>query len=125
MLDELEKYTNDHFFYNSVKPLEEVCNAPKTGSGVYVVYSLALGNVNLVYVDSYGEDNEGLYNSILKDSKLESWKVKFLSEQIDAIDIYWFETNDDKHSDDPIMILDGLFQDYLDIYGELPPWNND
>ena len=51
MFDELEKYkNNDHFFFDEREPLSEVCNAPKDKSGVYVVYELVRGKVNLVYI---------------------------------------------------------------------------
>ncbi len=45
MFDELEKYkSNGHFFFDEKDELENVCNAPKNGMGVYVVFALKNGN---------------------------------------------------------------------------------
>ncbi len=56
MFDELKKYkTNNHFSFDGDNPLVEVCNAPKYGSGVYVVYALTKGKVKLLYIGSSGK----------------------------------------------------------------------
>lgn len=55
MFDILEKYkTNGHFFFNPTGSLDEECNAPDDKDGVYVVYELKNGRVNLVYIGSSG-----------------------------------------------------------------------
>lgn len=48
MFDELRKYkNNDHFFFRGSDKFEDVCNAPKNKSGVYVVYELKNGRIQL------------------------------------------------------------------------------
>jgi len=48
MFDELADYkNNDHFFLNPDDSLTEVCNAPRTASGVFLVYELAHGDIEL------------------------------------------------------------------------------
>ncbi len=50
MFDELTKYNNNnHFFFTEKEELENVCNAPKDKSGVYIVYELKNGRIELVY----------------------------------------------------------------------------
>lgn len=50
MFDELTKYKhNDHFFFEAKQKLSEVCNAPTDKSGVYIIYKLARGKVEMVY----------------------------------------------------------------------------
>lgn len=47
MFNELGKYkTNGHFFYEKNDNLREVCNAPKNGVGIYLIYALKNGKLN-------------------------------------------------------------------------------
>lgn len=134
MFDELNIYKkNGHFFYDGDSKLKDVCNAPKGGIGVYYIYALAHGRVELVYIGSYGklEQNEtlkfteeGLYNDLIRDSKLESWNVTMLANDVDAIDIYWFETFNKKTLDIPTTIEGIIMQRYFDLYESIPPWND-
>ena len=51
MLDELGKYKEkDHFFFQSNEALAMACNAPTDKSGVYVVYALKNGKIELIYI---------------------------------------------------------------------------
>ncbi|MFL3664038.1 MAG: hypothetical protein ACJ04Q_08550 [Flavobacteriales bacterium] len=61
MFNELTIYkNNNHFFYTFENELDEVCNAPKNSSGIYLVYELKNGKVELVYVGSSGKvQNDG------------------------------------------------------------------
>ncbi len=55
MFDELNKYkTHGHFFFTPTDSLEEVCNAPDDMDGVYIVYQLKGGHVDLVYIGTSG-----------------------------------------------------------------------
>ena len=54
-----------------------------------------------------------------------SWKQKLISEQIDALDIYWYETFDKENKDIPSTIEGILIQVFYDIYGVLPKWNKE
>lgn len=56
MFGELTKYEqNNHFFFTTKKGLENLCNAPKNKSGVYIVYELKNGRTELVYIGSSGK----------------------------------------------------------------------
>ena len=138
LIDELNKYqTNDHFFFKSEDSLEEVCNAPKNESGVYVIYSLAQGNIELIYIGSSGRllsngdfrhRKGGLYDSIVNgnqfdDSRKRAWPKKMTEEEIEALDIYWFVTFNDEHQDIPAYVEAVLLQKHYDLYGNLPRWN--
>ena len=74
-----------------MKNLKNVCNAPKNKSGVYIVYELKNGKIELVYIGSSGKvqnngeikhRNDGLYDSIVNGHQFgktpgkESWKQK-------------------------------------------------
>ncbi len=135
MFDELNKYKNNgHFFYDGKALMKEVCNAPEEGIGVYIIYRLAHGNIDLVFIGSYGKviqnptlevTEKGLIKEITKGSKLNDWKIKILSEDIDALDIYWFETFDKEPYDIPSTIKGVIMQKYFDVHRNIPPWNNE
>jgi hypothetical protein len=56
MFDKLTKYkNNNHFFFTVKEKLEDVCNAPKDKSGIYLVYELKNGKIELVYIGSSGK----------------------------------------------------------------------
>lgn len=54
-----------------------------------------------------------------------SWKVRMLNEKIEALDIYWYATHNDKFVDCPRILENQLLKIHLDIYGKLPRWNNE
>jgi len=102
MFDELEAYKNhDHFFLNRDQSLAETCNAPKDIAGVYVVYRLANGGIDLVYIGSSGKITNngklkirkgGLYDRIVSGKQFGeprqiSWSKKMENDDIDALDI--------------------------------------
>jgi len=139
MFDELRKYkTNGHFFFNPTDSLEEVCNAPANKNGVYVVYELKNGKIRLVYMGSSGaagpvgtirEGLVGLKAAIVygpdteKIPRTQSWPVKLLSENIDALDIYWWVTFSGNLKDKPEDIKKLLYRNHKNMFGELPGWN--
>ena len=56
MFDELKQYKrHGNFFFQSDDNLKEVCNAPSDKSGVYIVYALKGGSIELVYVGRSGK----------------------------------------------------------------------
>ncbi len=56
MFDELAKYKHkSHFFFKATDNLIEVCNAPSDKSGVYIVYALVKGRIELVYIGRSGK----------------------------------------------------------------------
>jgi hypothetical protein len=142
MFDELSKYNHcDHFFFNPTDNLRQVCNAPKDKSGVYIVYALKGGRVELIYIGRSGEVKDdslfirkaglgGLKDRLVNgkqfgEPRRNSWKTQMISEKIEALDIYWYVTHNDKFVDCPKILEKKLLQKHYDIYGQLPRWNNE
>ena len=138
MFDQLEKYKSQgHFFFSENQELNDVCNAPKNGIGVYIVYALKNGRIELVYIGSSGSINQngspkirkgGIFDRLVNGKQFDeprrkSWKQKLISEKIEALDIYWFETFDKKHQDIPLSVEGSIIQTYFDVHGVLPKWN--
>ena len=133
MFDEIKKYNKtDHFFLRSDGNLESSCNAPKSSNGVFIVYQLKKGRIDLVLIGSSGKiqksgslkKTDSLYNSIVKDPQFGiSWISKIKKEDIDGLDIYWYETFNQKTKDIPSFVQSLLLQKYFEIYGRLPDWN--
>lgn len=140
MFDELNEYSNnDHFFFRSSDDLGEVCNAPKNISGVYIIYALANGKVKLIYIGCSGKmQNDGtikqrkggLYDRIVNGKQFEeirrkSWPRKMNEEQIEALDIYWYETFNTEINDIPSYVEALLIQKHFEMFGTLPRWNKE
>jgi len=139
MFDLLSKYKkNDHFFFKPTDSLQQVCNAPDDSDGVYLVYELKDGRINLVYIGSSGkkipdfdiaEGLIGIQTAILLDGpwgktpRSQAWPVKMLSEGIDALDIYWWVTYKGRLKDDPEVIQRSLIRMHRAMFGESPKWN--
>ncbi|MGZ3871819.1 MAG: hypothetical protein ACXVJD_02810 [Mucilaginibacter sp.] len=138
MFDELLKYkSNDHFFYQSTDSLEEVCNAPADKDGVYIVYELKGGRINMVYIGSsesgsqaiFKERLAGLSKSIIngpepeKAPRTQTWPIKMMVENIDALDIYWWVTYKGNLKDSPAKLQRQLLSIYKSVNGGLPTWN--
>ena len=133
MFDETKKYKKtDHFFLRSDGNLEISCNAPKTTNGVFIVHQLKHGRIDIVLIGSSGKiqkngslkKTDSLYNSIVNDPQFGiSWISKLKNEDIDGLDIYWYETFNQKTKDIPSFVKSLLLQKYFDIYGRLPDWN--
>ena len=143
MFDELGKYKhNDHFFFKSTDNLGQVCNAPTDKSGLYIIYALKNGRIELIYIGRSGEVKAdgslfirkaglgGLKDRLVNgkqfgSARRNSWKTQLLNEKIEALDIYWYVTHDDSFIDCPKMLENKLLKKHLDIYGRLPKWNNE
>lgn len=143
MFDELNKYNHtDHFFFKPNDNLGRVCNAPTNRSGVYIIYALKGGRIELVYIGRSGEVKPdgslfirkaglgGLKDRLVNGKQFGaarriSWKTKMLAEKIEGLDIYWYATHNDKFVDCPRILEHQLLQKHLDIYGRLPNWNNE
>jgi len=137
MFDELEKYKNNgHFFFEKGKALTEVTKDVPNEAGVYIIYKLAGGKIELVYIGKSGTMNQ---NGTFKEQKLRKrlnnkqdgvtrqdyFENKIATENIDALDIYWYVTFDKNSQDLPAYVEGILLQRYFEIYGALPPWNKD
>jgi hypothetical protein len=141
MFDELSKYKQaDHFFFKPTDNLNKVCNAPDDKSGIYVVYALKDGRIELIYIGSSGEvktDGKlfipkagpgGLKDRLVNgkqfgEARRNSWKTIMQYENIEALDIYWYVTHGDNFTDCPQVIEHTLLQKHVKIYGRLPKWN--
>lgn len=140
MFDELKKYKkHDHFFFNPDDNLAEVCNVPKNICGVYIIYALTGGKVKLFYIGSSGKIGKngeirirdgGLFDRIVNGKQFEkprriSWPQKMKEQNIDALDIYWYETFSAKMQDLPAYTEAILFQRFFEITGRLSDWNEE
>jgi len=131
MFDELNPYKkNGHFFFSPGDYLADVCNAPADKVGVYLVYALKMGRIELVYIGATTEEI-GLKDQILKGEQFGNkltdmgWTTVLTAERIEALDVYWYVTKGDgKNNDDPEAVQDELFNTYGNVHGVLPDWNN-
>ncbi|PYF71625.1 hypothetical protein B0O44_107240 [Pedobacter nutrimenti] len=141
MFDELEKYTfKGNFFYRPTDSLEEVCNAPSSYYGVFLVYALRKGKVELIYigksgVELFGNANteghicDGLRDNLVdglhfdETSRKNCWPVQMFIEDIEALHVHWYVTYDGQYKDRPGYIKIKLLQVYQGIFGKIPRWN--
>lgn len=138
MHKELEKYKNSNSFTFTVEDsLEEVCNASE-GSGVFVVNAINGEEKELIMVGSTGTvqndgtlktKNGGLYDKIVnghqfaKTGRKYSWPAQMKLENIERLEVSWFETFNDKSKAIPTFIEGQVLQNFLDENGRLPRWN--
>lgn len=135
MFDELKKYKNSgHFFFKSGDSLLKASRDVPNLQGVYYILRLAKGNVDLVYIGKSGTIQQ---NGIFKDQSLKGrinnkcngqrrqdfFEMKCTDENIDALDIYWCVTMDNKNRDIPAYVEGLLIQRFFEIHGYLPQWN--
>ena len=144
MLDELKKYIqNDHFLFRLHDSLTIACNAPTDKSGVYIVYALKKGSIELIYIGRSGKRNHdgsmfirktglgGIKDRIVnghqfgKIPRRISWPEQMRTEGIDELDIYWYITHNQNFIDCPREIEKSIISKYLHNFGRLPKWNNE
>lgn len=139
MYKELEKFTvKGNFTFTQNDSLEEVCNAPETGSGVFVVYAVTGDEKELVMVASTGTvqndgtlkiKNGGLYDKIVnghqfaKTGRKYSWPAQMKLENIDRLEVSWYETFNQDVKLIPTTIEGKILQNFLDENSKLPRWN--
>lgn len=141
MFDDLNKYESNHFFFKPEDNLMQICNAPADKSGVYVVYALEKGKIELVYIGRSGKKGEdgkiqtrsagcgGIKDSIVNGKHFNrvarriSWPQQMKLENIEALDIYWYVTYSGVNKDFPEDVEQKLLQQYINLYGCLPRWN--
>jgi hypothetical protein len=138
MFDKLNKYKeHGHFFFRPTDRLAQVCNAPKNCSGIYLIYALEKGKVNLVYIGISGRKGadgqiihrkDGLRGRFLTGKtnvmlRKIYWPMKMREEKIDALDIYWYVTYGKFNNDFPRELETDLLNKYVSLYGKLPRWN--
>ena len=142
MFDELQKYKQtNHFFFQATDKLREICNAPTDKSGVYLVYALKNGKIELIYIGCSGKLEKdgtifirkaglgGMKDRIVnghqfgKVPRRISWIKQMIEEKIEALDVYWYVTHDSNFSDNPREIENKLLRKHSVVYGRLPKWN--
>ena len=131
------KFKNQ-FVFDINDSLEEVCNAPDAASGIFLVYAISNEEKELIMVGSTGtvqndgtlkSKNGGLYDKIVnghqfaKTGRKYSWPAQMKLENIDRLEVTWYETFNKKNKVIPTFIEGQILQNFLDENGRLPRWN--
>lgn len=138
MYKELKKIkTTNSFSFTINDSLEEVCNAPET-SGIFLVYEVKNEEKELIMVGSTGtiqndgtlkSKNGGLYDKIVngyqfaKTGRKYSWPAQMKLEEINRLEVFWYESFNDKIKLIPTTLEGQILQNFLDENGKLPRWN--
>ncbi|MFH1159473.1 MAG: hypothetical protein V1733_00800 [bacterium] len=137
MFDELKPYKhNGHFFFQPGNKLSEVSKGVPELPGVYLIYRLSGGRVELVYIRASGtmQQNGRFLNQLLKGrinnkqdgiGRQEFFEKKLKDEHIDGLDIYWYVTFDKQIRHLPAFVEANLMQRFFEIHGGLPEWNKE
>jgi hypothetical protein len=139
MYKELKKFKKtSSFTLTQNDNLELVCNAPQEGSGVFLVYQVEEENSQLIMVGSTGtiqndgtlkSKNGGLYEKIVnghqfaKTARKYTWLSQMKLEHINKLEVFWFETFNEKTKSIPTFVEGQVLQLFLDENGTLPKWN--
>ena len=135
MYKELEKFTvKGNFTFTQEDNLEAVCNASEAGSGVFTVYAakelIMVGSTGTVQNDgTLKSKNGGLYDKIVnghqfaKTGRKYSWPAQMKKENIDTLEVSWFETFNNEVKSIPTSVEGQVLQNFLDENGKLPRWN--
>ncbi|MDR6969513.1 hypothetical protein J2X31_003546 [Flavobacterium arsenatis] len=139
MYKELKKFkTQNTFTFTQEDSLETVCNAPEAGSGVFMVYAVEGEEKELIMVGSTGTiqndgtlkiKNGGLYDKIVnghqfaKTGRKYSWPAQMKLENIERLEVSWYETFNEKNKVIPTFVEGQMLQNFLDENGKLPRWN--
>ena len=139
MYKELKKFkSNNSFTFSADDNLEEVCNAPDTGNGIFIVYAITGGDKELIMVGSTGtvqndgtlkSKNGGLYDKIVnghqfaKTGRKYSWPAQMKLENTEQLEVVWYETYNQKNKVIPTFAEAQVLQNFLDENARLPRWN--
>ena len=139
MYKELKKIkVKNQFTFSIEDSLEVVCNAPETGSGIFLVYAIEGEEKELIMVGSTGTiqndgtlkiKNGGLFDKIVnghqfaKTGRKYSWPAQMKSENIGRLEVHWYETFNEKNKVIPTSLEGQILQNFLDENGKLPRWN--
>src|SRR5699024_3507623 len=122
--DETRKYENNgHFFFNPGDTLSKASAEVPNEAGVFIIYRLARGSIDLVYIEQSGFGSSLLNDQI--NTYQEYFDQKMSAEGIEVLDIYWYVTYNQNHQDVPDYVKGLLMQRYYEIYGDMPPWNGE
>jgi hypothetical protein len=139
MYKELKKIkVQNQFTFSIDDSLEEVCNAPEAGSGIFLVYAVEGEEKELIMVGSTGtiqndgtlkSKNGGLFDKIVnghqfaKTGRKYSWPAQMKLESIARLEVSWYETFNEKNKVIPTFLEGQILQNFLDENGKLPRWN--
>lgn len=139
MYKELKKFKATKSFTFTVEDsLEEVCNAPEAGNGIFLVYAIDGEEKELIMVGSTGtvqndgtlkSKNGGLYDKIVnghqfaKTGRKYTWPAQMKKEEIARLEVVWYETFNEKNKVIPTFAEGQVLQNFLDENGRLPKWN--
>ena len=139
MYKELKKFKITNTFQFSIADsLETVCNASENANGIFIVNAISEETSELIMVGSTGtiqndgtlkSKNGGLYDKIVnghqfaKTGRKYSWPAQMKIENIEKLEITWFDTFNDKNKVIPTYIEGQILQNYFDEHGKLPRWN--
>jgi hypothetical protein len=139
MSKELKKFKIKNQFNFAVDDnLELVCNAPDTGAGIFIVYGIEGEQKELIMVGSTGtiqndgtlkSKNGGLFDKIVnghqfaKTGRKYTWSTQMKLENIERLEVYWYETFNNENKVIPTFIEGQILQNFFDENGKLPKWN--
>jgi hypothetical protein len=139
MYKELKKFkVSNSFTFTIEDSLEVVCNATETASGIFLVYAVENDAKELIMVGSTGtiqndgslkSKGGGLYDKIVnghqfaKTGRKYSWPAQMKKENISRLEVYWYETYNDKTKVIPTFAEAQILQNFLDENNHLPRWN--
>ena len=130
--------SKNQFVFDQNDSLEEVCNAPDTANGIFLVYAISKEEKELIMVGSTGtvqndgtlkSKNGGLYDKIVnghqfaKTGRKYSWPAQMKKESIDKLEVFWYDTFNDKNKIIPTFIEGQILQNFLIENNKLPRWN--
>lgn len=128
----------NQFVFDINDSLEEVCNAPDAASGIFLVYAISNEEKELIMIGSTGTvqndgtlkiKNGGLYDKIVnghqfaKTGRKYSWPAQMKKESIDKLEVYWYDTFNDKNKIIPTFLEGQILQNFLTENNRLPKWN--
>lgn len=137
MFNELNRYKNKgHFFFQKEDKLKKVSKDVPNMPGIYCIYRLCRGKINIVYIGKSGTmQSNGKFKDQMLNKRLNNkqegiprqkfFEQKIEKEGIDTLDIYWYVTFDEENQDIPSYVEGVLLQRYFEIYRQLPEWNKE
>lgn len=139
MYKELKKFKNQNsFIFNVDDNLEIACNTSENVNGVFLVYEVKEELKELIMVGSTGtiqndgslkSKSGGLFDKIVnghqfaKTGRKYSWPAQMKIENIEKLEIFWYDTFNDKNKVIPTFVEAQILQNFLDETGKLPRWN--
>jgi len=139
MYKELKKFKNTNYFnYTTDDQLDQVCNAPELGAGIFLVFDVKGEEKTLLMVGSTGTvqnngdlkaKNGGLFDKIVNGSQFTksarkfSWPTQMKKEEITALEVHWFETFNVKNKSIPTFVEAQILQLFFEENNCLPKWN--